>query len=234
MTRTLPIFAAALALCLGAPLTAQEAAPGLRATGLVEVRVAPDIARITLGVVAEDADADAAVAAMSGDMTAVLDRLTAAGVADRDIQTSGLRLSPVQDYDSGRDQPRITGYIAETLVTVTVRDLPEIGTVLDAVVTDGANRLDGLQFDLADRSEAEADARRAAVADATDKAEVFAEAAGVSLGRVTAILEQGYGGGGPMPMMDMARAESMAVPVAPGELTVTAEVTMSWDIHPAD
>jgi uncharacterized protein YggE len=115
------------------------------------------------------------------------------------------------------------------MVTVVLRDLDALGGVLDAVLGDGANSLGGLSFGMSDDAALRDEARRAAVADATAKARVLAEAAGVMLGPLEEIVEGG-GFDGPLPRarMDMAMAE--AVPVAPGELTISATVTMTWAI----
>jgi uncharacterized protein YggE len=160
----------------------------------------------------------------------VLAAVAAAGVAERDVQTSALSVSPRWEPPRPNETaPRVSGFVATNIVTVRVRDLDAVGGVLDAVLGEGANTLNGLSFGVADDTALRDAARQAAVADAARKARVLAEAAGVTLGPVTEIVEGG-GFGGPFPSarMDMAMAE--AVPVAPGELSLQATVTMTWTI----
>ncbi len=215
------------------PAFAEDAAPAvISVTGEGRVEAPPDMATVSLGV---QTDADTAAGAMaenSARLAAVIERLKAAGIEPRDIQTSGLSLGPRYDYGrSDGAPPTLVGYTAANMVTVRVRVLDSVGGVLDAVVADGANTLNGLGFGLADDSAPKDEARRRAVADAAAKAALYAEAAGVKLGRVHAITEAG----GYMPPMPMAMeaagyAKSAAVPVAPGELAITASVGMVYEI----
>ena len=222
-----------LAACLWLavlPISAlADEGPRLMVNGTGEVSVAPDQARITLGVSHSRDSAAEAMAAMSADLTAVIARLEGAGVAPADLQTSGLSLSPRYDHRASSGEPEVAGYIASSMVTVLVRDLDRLGTILDEVVQDGANEMRGLEFDVADRAPHLDEARRLAVADARRKAEVLADAAGLSLGRVVT-LQEGGGGHGPQPMFDMARVESMAVPVAEGALTIAASVAITFEV----
>ena len=201
-------------------------------TGEGIVAAVPDLAYVNLGVSQQAETAGAAMDAMSTSMTAVMDRLATAGIAPVDIQTGQLTLDPVYDnssYDSSGGA-KIIGYVATTMVQVRVRDLTVVGAVLDAVVQDGANRLAGVSFDLADRAPAMDEARRRAVADARARAELFAAASGVTLGVLITLTEQsGYLN--PAPMFD-ARMEgaSMAVPVAGGEVSLQAMVTMVYEV----
>lgn len=204
--------------------------PVLTVTGEGRVALRPDIALIQLGVTTEARSAEQALADNSADMARVLAFLAAAGIAEADIQTSGLRLSPRQeDYRGDSTPPRVIGFVATNEVTVRVRDLDRLGEVLDAVVREGANRFNGLSFGLADDAEALAEARRRAVAEARTKAETYAFAAGVVLGPVRSITDRA-GGVAPMDMrLSMAAMES--VPVAPGEVSVQASVTITWDLE---
>ena len=229
--------AAALILCFQTlPAVAQDIAPAmtrastLTVTGTGEVAVAPDMARISLGVLAQAPTAAEAVRAMSADMEKVLASLAAAGVAADDIQTSGLRVDVQQTYDEPTRTSRVTGYTAVTDVQVNVLDLATLGETLDAAVQDGANQMNGLTFDLQDRKPVLDEARRAAVADARDKAALFAGAAGVTLGPITALTEGGMGGGMPQPMMRMAMDAAESVPVAAGQITITADVTVTYGL----
>jgi hypothetical protein len=220
------------------PLLAQQAGAAaaqgqgamLRVTGEGRVVSAPDMAVISLGVTAEGDTAATALATNSTAIARVMENLRAAGVADRDIQTSGLSINPNWKNDD-KGGSTISGYIASNMISVRVRALESLGTTLDAAVKDGANTLNGVEFALQDQAPAMAEARKRAVADALAKAELMAAAAGVKLGPISAIIEGG-GEAPPMPMMRMA-ADSFAagaVPVAAGEMAVEARVTVVWDL----
>lgn len=215
-----------LLLALGSPAFAQDV-PAITVSGTGEVAVAPDMVTISIGVTHEAKTARAAMDAFNTDVAAVLARLDVAGVAPADMQTSGLSLRPVQNYNSGNGSPRITGYIASTTVTTVVRDLNDLPGLLDQLVSTGATDLGGLRFGVADRAPHLAEARRAAVADAREKAETFAGAAGLTLGPVLAIHDAGAAM--PQPQMEMrSMAADSGVPIAAGEITISANVTMRY------
>ena len=222
------LLAAAAALVLaGLPAWAAGQGGRITVTGAGSVAVVPDMATITLGVTTEGKTAAAALSANSADLAKVMDGLTAAGIAARDIQTSGLSLNPRWQQGATSGDRQITGFVASNMVTVRVRALEGLGGALDALVGAGANTLNGLSFGLADPGPSTDAARRAAVADAIARAELYAKAAGVTLGRVVAIHETGQPG--PRPLARMALAAE-AVPVAAGELSVDASVTMVFAI----
>jgi uncharacterized protein YggE len=231
MTPRLLALTAALFLSATAVATAQTApVSGFTVSGEGIVDVAPDIAVVTLGVTTEATTAAAALKANSDEQAKVLAALAEAGVDARDIQTSGLNLSPLWDsrgYEDGR--PRVTGYQASNMVTVRVRDLASLGGLLDLVVTTGANQLNALTFGLADEKPARDEARKRAVADAMARAELYAQAAGVTLGKITAFTEtMSYQP--PQPMYREAAAMDSGVPVAGGEVAVTASVMITFAI----
>ncbi len=222
------LSAAALA---SLPLAAIADDTRIIVTGEGSVEAAPDMATITLGVTAQHKSARGAMDEVSTGVARLLERMVAADIAQRDMQTSGLSLGPIWDgvrYGSSGN-PEIVGFNASNTVTVRVRDLPALGGLLDSLFEDGANSFSGLSFGLQDPRPALDDARRKAVADARAKAELYAEAAGVSLGRVVSISEEG-GGAPPMPMYRMEAAMADSVPVAAGELAITARVTVVWEI----
>lgn len=200
--------------------------------GSGRITIQPDVATVRLGAMLVRNSAAEAREAAAAAMTAILDAIAAAGVARRDIQTSLLSLSPVTDY-SPETGPRVTGYQVHNSVTVTVRDLSAAGKVVDAGLAAGATNLDGLEFSLDDRTEAEDAARRVAVDDARRRAQVLASAAGVALGRVIAIREEDRPGmpiprGHGMRAMDL-KMESADTPVESGtdELVVSVIVTFA-------
>lgn len=217
-----------LALLPAAPLGAERV---IAVTGRGEVTVPPDMAVIRLGVVKEGESAATAMAAANDAAAGVLDRLAALDIAAQDIQTSALRLAPVRSETNGAR--RVTGYRASNEVTVQLRDLDALGATLDAVVAEGADTFDGLRFTLADPGSFLEEARRAAVADAMDRAATLAEAAGVALGPVGHIAEEN--GRSPRPMMmEAARADSAGAPVAPGEIEMSVTVSMEFAIGAAE
>ncbi len=211
------------------PALAAAAEEGGRVTvtGVGEVAAAPDMAMIRLGVVEEAESAAEAMRAVSGASAAILERIGAAGIAPRDVQTSDLSMGPVW-ADGGPGLPRIAGFEARNTLMVRVRDLASLGAVLDAVLEAGANRFEGLSFSLQDPEPVADEARRRAVADAARKAALYAEAAGVTLGPILEISESG--GARPQPMeMAMARMAD-AMPIAEGEVATQAQVTIVWAI----
>lgn len=227
MPRFIGICASVMLLLAASVVQAEGARLSVSGEGVVEV--APDMAVIRLGVSETRASASDAVGAMSTALAAVLETLTAAGVADRDVQTSGLNLYPQTDYRGQDGPPKITGYVAQSDVTVRVRDLDALGSLLDQIVSEGANRLSGISFSVADPAPHLAEARRRAVADAQAKAEVLAQAAGHELGGLVSLSEStSRSGGGPVMMeSSLARAD---VPVAAGEVGLNARVEMVWEI----
>jgi len=193
---------------------------------------APDMATITLGVTNENAEASAAMQATSDAVTQVLARLQQLGIEARDMQTRDLSLSPiwVGRRDVHGETPKITGFVASNRISVRIRDLSTLGTVLDAVVQDGANDFGGLSFTVQDPKPLTAGARAQAVSDAMEKAQQLAQAAGLTLGPVVSITDHG-GGGRPMMMRaEMAMADAGGVPVAGGEIVVDANVSMVFEI----
>ncbi|MBK4215203.1 SIMPL domain-containing protein [Paracoccus caeni] len=210
------------------PMAGRGGMTSLTVTGEGEARIAPDMASIQLGVTTQAEGAAEAMSQNSTRQSAVIEALGNAGIEDKDIQTSGLNLSPVMDYGDGR-APTVTGYQASNMVSIRVREVEKLGEVLDAIVGAGANEINGINFMREDGSDAEDDARRAAVEDARHKAEVLAEAAGLSLGPIL-LLRDTPSPEGPQPMMMRAQAAADAggVPIAAGELSMTAQVEMEF------
>jgi len=210
---------------------AQQPALNLSAYG--EVKVAPDQATINFGVVTEAVTAQEAMAQNAQQMTRVVAALRRAGIAERDIQTSGLNLSAQYDYQQN-EPPKLRGYQATNRVTVIINDLTKVGTTADAVVTAGVNQIDGIAFGLKDPKAAEDQARQLAVRALQDKARLYAQALGVELGGVRSLTE----GGGftpepPRPMYARAMAMDSAgasTPVSAGELTVRIDIAGTYDI----
>ncbi|MEY8830689.1 SIMPL domain-containing protein [Sedimentitalea sp. XS_ASV28] len=225
-------LAVMIATTLAMPITAQEQPRQIIVTGEGEVAATPDMATITLGVTNEAREAKEAMAATSAAVAEVLERLTSQGIAQKDIQTQHLSLNPVWSGrgNSGNYESKITGFTASNMVMVRVRDLATLGTTLDAVISAGANDFNGLQFDIQEPRPLQDAARQAAVKDALAKAQLLADAAGITLGPIVAITEQGGGGARPMMMQTAAMMAEASVPVAAGELSLSALVSVVFAI----
>jgi uncharacterized protein YggE len=220
----------AVALALMGPLwvTGGWADAGrISVTGQGVVAATPDMATLTLGVTTMGKTAAEAMSANSEALGAVIGRLVAAKVADRDMQTSNLSLGPNWVMKADGSGQEVQGYVASNMLTVRIRDLETVGGVLDASVQDGANTLNGLSFGLANEAPALDAARKAAVADAMARAKLLAEAAGAKLGPIVSIQE---GGAAPSPMPMFKAAEDARVPVQSGELAITSDVTVTWEL----
>ena len=220
----------AVATVSAAPMAqAQDAtAPSsITVQGAGEVSVQADVARVTIGVVERADTAAAAAAALDQALSSALGALEAAGVVREALRTTSLRLDVVQSYDQETQIQRVTGYEASSSVELTVRDLDRLGPLLDAAVTAGANQIAGVSFETSGKAALKAEARRAAVADARARAELYAQAAGVTLGPLIELRETGDGGFEPMARMSLADA---GPPILAGDLTVRADITASWAI----
>ncbi len=199
-------------------------------TGHGESRMVPDMAVVNAGVSSEAATAAEALKANTEAMNKVMAALKGSGIADRDIQTSNFSVQPRYDYNNNNSQPRLTGYIVSNTVTVSVRKIDSLGTLLDQLVQSGSNQINGVSFDVTDPQAALDEARKLAMADATRKAKLYAEAAGVSLGPIMSVAEgQRY----ELPMRSRAMmAEAAApVPVAAGEQVLAIDVNVVWEIR---
>jgi uncharacterized protein YggE len=200
--------------------------------GVGRVSVQPDIATLRLGVMLVRQTAAAARESAAASMTAVLEALSAGGVARKDLRTAFLSLSPVTDY-SPETGPRVTGYQAANSVAVTVRDLAQAGALIDAALAAGATSMDGLDFSVDDPSAAEDQARRLAVADAQRRAQTIAAASDLTLGAVTNVVEGERGMPVPFPgRRAMAfKAEAADTPVEAGSQEIVVSVTVAFAIE---
>jgi uncharacterized protein YggE len=197
-------------------------------TGRASVR--PDLADLRFGVTVTESSVAKARAANSGALSAMIEKLKALGIADRDLQTSIVSVSPQYDYSREGAPPRLAGYTFSNLVTAVIRNVEHVGEAIDAALTAGATDVDQIAFRASDQSAAEREARERAVSDARAKAETYAKAAGVEISGVASIVESGA----PIPY-PMPRAERMALaakdvstPIEPGENEVVATVSISY------
>ncbi len=226
-------LAAAIAAALAASSALAQPVPAtLTLSATSDVQAEPDIAAIGAGVVTQAADAQAALSANSEQMVRVVAALKKAGIADRDIQTSGINLQPQFRYEQNQP-PVLTGFQASNRVQVTLRNVSTAGRIIDTLVKQGANQIDGPDFRIANPEPLLDKARTQAVKDARARAELYANAAGLSVTRITAINE-GFAQRPPQPMARMVAMEAAAPPppVAPGQVALSATVTMEFELSP--
>jgi uncharacterized protein YggE len=204
----------------------------LTVSGQGEVRGAPDQAMLSAGVVTTARTAASALADNSRAMNEVFATLKRAGIADKDMQTSNFSVQPQYAADKNGNTLRdITGYQVSTTVNVRVDDLSKVGPTLDALVSSGANSIGDIAFTIKNPKPLMAEARAAAVADAIARAQTLARAAGVTLGPITSINENGYSEPRPMYRMATMAAAPAPTPIAAGEESVTAGVSITWSIR---
>ena len=204
-------------------------------SGTGEVQARPDNARVTAGVVTEDKDARAALSANSAAMTKLFKSLKDMGIADRDMQTRNFSISP-RYAPYNRAQPdrenRLIGYRVSNSVVVRVRDIASLGRLLDSLAGAGANQISGISFFVADAQNLTDEARRRAIADAKRKAELYATESGAKVKRVLTI---GESGARPVPRPVFramgAKDSAEAVPVAAGEQTIRASVSVTYELE---
>lgn len=199
-------------------------------TGTGKVTLTPDIAYISIGVHTENASAKEAVAENNSQAQAVVTTIKGFGVADKDIQTTNFSISPQQQFDTNGKVTGIT-YVVDNTVYVTIRDLSKLGNLLDSTVSSGANNINNIEFDVADKTGALSQARAAAVADARKQADELTKATNVVLGQVENISY--YDSTAPI-TIQYAKAEVAApaasVPVQAGSLQISTTVTIIYGL----
>ena len=204
-------------------------------TGVGEVIVTPDTANIQIGVQVFSQELADAQQKSTDQMNAIIKTITDAGIKTKDIQTSNYSVSIRQQYDDQGIATAVLGYDIYNTLSVTVRDLDSLGSILDQVVAAGANQIYGISFYTSDLTGATAKARAAAVKDAQERADQLAEAAGVEVGRIINISE-GYSSA-PLPTeygrgqaaSDM-KAGAGAVPIQTGSQSVQISVSVTYEI----
>jgi hypothetical protein len=206
----------------------------LNVSGTGEAVAQPDTAVVTLGVVTEAKEAADALKQNSVQMAAVIEALVESGIASKDIQTQTIRLSPRYERPAPRQgvtpPAELVGFVATNTVEVRAREISGLGEMLDAVVEAGGNQIQGIRFEISDKSELYDQAREAAWADALHKAEQLAELAGAELGPVVTLNESSH-----TPVLyaerAMAFAADAAVPVEPGTQSVQISVQVTWSLQ---
>lgn len=197
-----------------------------------EVSRVPDVAVISAGVVTRATTAAEALQQNSARMARVLDALKRSGVADRDVQTTSINLNPEYRYVENQP-PQLVGYTASNQVTVRFRDIRNSGRILDALVAEGANQINGPTMVIDKPEEALDEARANAIAKGQARARLYAAALGKRVVRVLSISESGgYAVPPPMPYGAMAaRAESADTKIVPGEQKVEVSVAMTFELQ---
>lgn len=203
--------------------------------GTGTVKLDPDTADVSLGVLTQDASLATAQDQNSAATQAILDALTADGIAAEDVVTSGYWIYPINEYDDNGNMVGVTGYQVNTTLTVTIRDTSIVGQVLDDAVAAGANQVNSISFYVENTDEAASQARRQAIENAKAKADEMAEAAGVIVVGVYSIEEVSSPDATPV-QYDMAESAPMGrggagpVPVSPGQASVTVQVQVVYEI----
>ena len=207
----------------------------LTVSGSGEAFLAPDIAYVYIGVHTENATAAEAVEENTSRTQELIQAIQDFGIEAKDIRTTNFSIYPIDRFDPATGMPsgeRV--YAVDNTVYVTVRDLAGLGDLLDTAVQAGANTVNSIQFDVAEKDDALQDARAEAVADAREQAEALAQAAGLTLGEIRSInfldaqpypIFDGKGGGGGM------ASEAAAVPIQPGQLTFTVNVSVTYELR---
>jgi uncharacterized protein YggE len=244
LIRRLALLAALAAATPALPAVAQAVQPAVAAAPgntLLTINAeghstrTPDLAVFNAGVTTQGATAGAALSANARSMTAVIAALKRAGIADRDIQTSNLSINPVYgDSSRGGPQPegpRIVGYQASNTVTVRHRNIRNFGPVIDALAAAGANQINGPSFQLENDAAAMREARIAALATARERADFYAQAAGLKVVRALSISEGG-GYNGPVRMFERDAVAQAKTPVEAGEVQTGVNLTVIYELAP--
>jgi uncharacterized protein YggE len=219
----------AYALLAAPALAESDFPPAISVSGQGTVSVPPDLAHIDAGVASDAKTAREASQANNAAMAKVLAALKGAGIDDKDYRTSRLSLEP--QYAPNRAGPTpIVGYRASNRVTITLRDVTKVAGVIDTLVAAGANDVGNVFFSVSQASKLLDDAREKAVADARRKAEIYAKAAGVTLGAPLSIAEEGSAMPVFRPKVVAAAPASLPTPVAQGEETLSVSVNVVWAI----
>ncbi|MCT4656402.1 MAG: SIMPL domain-containing protein [Cohaesibacter sp.] len=234
MKKTALAIATMLPLMAGPSFAADSQSGVISVNGTGQIEMAPDIAIISAGVQARSKTTKAALAENNKKMASLFKELEKAGIAKKDIQTSNFNIYPEMRYpQKGQAQPpKIIGYTVNNQVTVKIRKLDSVGTVLTALVGAGANNMSGLRFDVSDKKGKLEEARKAAIKDARAKAQLYAGELGTKIKRLKSLSENG--GYNPRPVMMRAAKMEMAmdapVPVAEGSMSLSITVNTQWEL----
>ncbi|HEX8667679.1 MAG TPA: SIMPL domain-containing protein [Allosphingosinicella sp.] len=235
--RFAPLLAAAALFAV--PAAAQPVAMPVQAIGGTrldvvatgEVTRVPDVARVSAGVVSLAPTATEAIRQNAARMDSVRQALRRAGIPDRDIQTTALSLYPDYRQDERAQTPQLIGYRASNEVSVRFRDIANTGKILDALVAQGANQINGPMLSIDKPEQALDEARTLAIATARARAELYARALGKRVGRILSVSESGAQAPYPMPMMEMAVGRAASTKIDPGEQSLSVSVSVSFELE---
>ncbi|NQT05409.1 MAG: SIMPL domain-containing protein [Dehalococcoidia bacterium] len=208
---------------------------GISVSGSGKVSAVPDTAVLRLGIEAQESSVALAQEKANGAMTAVMSALDDNGIAEKDIQTQYFNIRKVTRWDDNQGKEVVTGYRVTNMVTAKIREMDRVGTVIDAVAGVGGDltRIDSIGFTVEEPSAYYGEARQKAMADATSKARQLAELADVKLGKPVYISENAAY---PYPVYrqdayeSMAGAPAMETPISPGEMEITMNVQVAYEI----
>ncbi|APO94450.1 SIMPL domain-containing protein [Xanthomonas vesicatoria] len=243
MRTTLKPLLLALSIAAGTAMTAHAQSASnytipndgtlLNVSAEAEAKRVPDIATLSAGVVTQAADSNSAMRQNAEQMSKVMTAVKAAGIADKDVQTSGINLSPQYTYKEN-EAPKINGYQASNTVSLKVRDISKLGKVLDTLAAQGANDINGPSFSVDQPEPAYDEARVAALKKAQTRADTYAKSLGLKVRRIVSISEGRAGGGVVRPMMMAASMRSakaeMDTQVAPGESTLSITLDVTFEL----
>jgi uncharacterized protein YggE len=226
------VILASASSCLGADDECDEIST-LTVSGTGEATADADMVTIVLGVQTRNESAAGAVADNARMMASSIEALKMAGVPEDEIKTSGFSIYPTRDWIDGKLSDKVVFEVSnQVTITLDLTDEVDVGEVLDSAVGAGANSVEGVTFGLRDPTSVQEEALEDAVVDAMGKALVISEAAGVTLGRILSISE---GGASPVPMAEsrvyFAADAGAATPIVPGDVEVTATVTITYEIE---
>jgi uncharacterized protein YggE len=215
--------------------TTPQAAPAqvrtISVNGTGQVTLSPDVAYVSIGVHSQAANVSDALSQNNEKAQAVSGALRELGIDPKDIQTSSFNIVPQQQFSPQGEQMGTT-YSVDNTIYVTVRDLQVLGKLLDVVVRSGANSINGINFDVMDKSKALSEARRLAIESARSQAEEIAQAAGVTLGELQTM--NVYSSSPPTPVFEGkggAGMDAASVPISAGQLIMRVEVSTVYAIH---
>lgn len=217
-----------------APALAASASTSVSAVGNAEITADPDIAYVTLGVRVTKSTVKSAQDENTKLMNAVINSAKKAGVEEKDIQTNNISVYPSYDYSSSAQ--KVIGYDVSNSVSITIRDLDKVGSIVDGALAAGANTVNGLIFDLEDKDPVYNKALAQATKKASSKAKVMAEAAGLKVGGIESIIESGASvqmnrAGSSYyydVVVDEATSSSFGGSIQAGQVTVSANVTVTY------
>lgn len=235
---TLGVAALPVAALAQTSVTIAETAPVVTLNVTETVEAAPDVATVGTGVQTRAPTAEQAMRDNASKMDSLISALTKAGIARKDIQTSGVNLNAQYDYsnrDGDQTGPRFLGYEASNQLSVKLRDVKRVGALLDTMVKAGATNINGPSFSINDPAPMLAQARGTALKTAQTQADFYAQAAGYRSARLVSISESNSGGNPPMPMMAQARfkadAASAPTPVEPGQVGSSVTLTVQYALE---